>query len=70
MHHKVVVVDGKRALIGDINISDKYKGIDNEEPWLDYAVHLNCIVSENLQQLCRDYFHRDGSSKRIKPVLH
>ena len=56
MHHKVVVVDGKTALIGGINIADKYHGSKELEPWLDYAVKLDCPVSADLQKLCSDYY--------------
>lgn len=70
MHHKVLVADGKMALIGGINIANKYHGTLKSEPWLDYAVQLDCPAAEDLQKLCRDYFFRKGSSKKIKPVLH
>lgn len=70
MHHKVAISDGERTLIGGINIADKYRGMANEEPWLDYAVHLNCPAAQDLLKLCKDYFYKDGSSKKIKPVLH
>ncbi|HEA23714.1 MAG TPA: hypothetical protein ENH87_22760 [Pricia antarctica] len=70
MHHKIVVVDEKIALIGGINIADKYHGNATTEPWLDYAVQLNCPAAENLQKLCSDYFFKKGSSKKIPPVLH
>jgi cardiolipin synthase len=70
MHHKIVVADEKVALIGGINIADKYRGTVAEEPWLDYAVHLNCPAAHDLQKLCMDYYLKEGSSKKIKPVLH
>lgn len=70
MHHKIVVADAKMALIGGINIADKYRGTLNSEPWLDYAVLLDCPASNDLQKLCSDYFFKEGSSKKIKPVLH
>ena len=70
MHHKLVVADEKTALIGGINIADKYHGTVASEPWLDYAVQLNCPAAENLQKLCSDYFFKKGSSKKIPPVLH
>ena len=70
MHHKIVVADGKIALIGGINIADKYRGTAASEPWLDYAVQLNCPTAENLQKLCRDYYFKKGSSRKILPVLH
>tara|TARA_R110002033_G_scaffold40656_2_gene81095 strand:- start:820 stop:2010 length:1191 start_codon:yes stop_codon:yes gene_type:complete len=70
MHHKIVVADGKTALIGGINIADKYHGTQDSEPWLDYAVQLVCPVAEGLQKLCSDYYFKQGSEKKIKPVLH
>ena len=70
MHHKIVVADEKMALIGGINIADKYHGTTGSEPWLDYAVQLNCPAAKNLQILCSDYFFKKGSSKKIPPVLH
>ncbi|WJJ96461.1 phospholipase D-like domain-containing protein [Algibacter luteus] len=70
MHHKVVVTDGSKALIGGINIGDKYHGNMNTEPWLDYAVQLYCTAAEDLQKLCSDYFFKKGSSRKIQPVLH
>ncbi|MGB5820327.1 MAG: phospholipase D-like domain-containing protein [Saonia sp.] len=70
MHHKIVVADEKIALIGGINIANKYHGTGAAEPWLDYAVQLNCPAAENLQKLCSDYFFKKGSSKKIPPVLH
>ncbi|RYH75864.1 phospholipase [Flavobacteriaceae bacterium 144Ye] len=70
MHHKVIVADAKIAMIGGINIANKYHGIKNDEPWLDYAIKLDCPAAKDLQKLCCDYFFKDGSSKKIKPVLH
>ena len=70
MHHKIAVVDKKIALIGGINIADKYYGTGAAEPWLDYAVQLNCPAAKDLQILCSDYFFKKGSSKKIPPVLH
>jgi cardiolipin synthase len=70
LHHKIVVADGKKALIGGINIADKYHGTSESEPWLDYAVQLDCPAAEGLQRLCNDYFFKQGSTKKIKPVLH
>ncbi|GBF20626.1 putative cardiolipin synthase YbhO [Arenibacter sp. NBRC 103722] len=70
MHHKIFVADEKVALIGGINIADKYHGTVATEPWLDYAVQLNCPAARNLQKLCSDYFFKKGSFKKIPPVLH
>ncbi|QHI36598.1 Cardiolipin synthase B [Kordia antarctica] len=70
MHHKVIVADAKTAMIGGINIGNKYHGEKDNEPWLDYAIKLDCPAAQDLQKLCLDYFFKDGSSKKIKTVLH
>lgn len=60
LHHKVVVSDSKIALIGGINIADKYQGTTTIPAWLDYAVQLqNEKIGTSLSNLCSDiYFKR------------
>jgi cardiolipin synthase len=53
LHHKIVVADAKEAMIGGINIEDKYhlsKG--NNTPWLDYAAYISGPVSEYINYIC------------------
>ena len=53
LHHKIVVVDSKIALIGGINIADKYRGTAIAAPWLDYAVQLNDEkIGTSLSKIC------------------
>jgi len=59
LHNKVVVSDAKTALIGGINIADKYRGTETELPWLDFAVELNGEVAEPLQELCRAIYYKE-----------
>lgn len=62
LHHKIVVSDGKKALIGGINIADKYHGPPPTAPWLDYAVIINDEnIAKPLQELCRNIY----AKKRI-----
>ncbi|MEK6616576.1 MAG: phospholipase D-like domain-containing protein [Bacteroidota bacterium] len=72
LHHKVVVADGNIALIGGINIADKYFGTAAKEPWLDYAVQIEHEkIGEHLQQLCRKiYYRKKKIERKTKPVLH
>ncbi len=72
LHHKVLVVDGVHALLGGINISNKYRGLDEEIPWLDYAVYIKddtLVIA--LQKLCREIFFKTPSRKknRIQSTL-
>lgn len=72
LHQKVVIADAKIALIGGINIADKYHGTLTEAPWLDYAVQLNGTIAQPLEALCRNiYFKKKRlSSQKIKSVFH
>jgi cardiolipin synthase len=70
MHHKILVADGKTALIGGINIAGKYHGSPDSEPWLDYAVQLQCPAARAIQNLCRSFFFKKRGLIKIKSVFH
>ncbi|MBC7828199.1 MAG: hypothetical protein H7122_10665 [Chitinophagaceae bacterium] len=72
LHHKITVVDGNTAIIGGINISDKYRGDDTTLPWLDFGVQVSGPVVMDLQKLCERMYYPDrlpGSVKRIKKPI-
>jgi cardiolipin synthase A/B len=52
LHHKIVVADGQRALIGGINIADRYHGTKDKEAWLDFALEIRGPVCEQLEKIC------------------
>lgn len=66
LHKKVVVADQKVALIGGINISNRYKGSAEQLPWLDYAVEINCPIAKSIQQHCEASFWKDKTVLRKK----
>lgn len=71
LHHKIVIADAKCALIGGINIAEKYHGNEKIAPWLDYAVEINDEnIGKSLQELCREIFFRKRIIRRkeIKSV--
>lgn len=71
LHHKVVVVDGKIAIIGGINIANKYRGSSTEQPWLDYAVQIEgTSIAEPLGQLCKNIHLKKSRNKRIPIQSH
>lgn len=72
LHHKIIVSDAKIALIGGINIAEKYYGAEITPPWLDYAVEINDEnIAESLQKLCRDIYFKNRIIRRkeIKSVF-
>ncbi len=58
LHHKAIVGDSRIALVGGLNIADKYRGTDGELPWLDYAVLLEGTICAYLSALCERIFRR------------
>ena len=59
LHHKVVVADGTVALIGGINIADKYRGSSTQAAWLDYAIRIeSATIAQRLAQLCQALYGR------------
>jgi cardiolipin synthase A/B len=63
LHHKIVVADKKVALVGGINIANKYNEFKDAPAWLDYAVLIKGEVNEYLYFLC-ERFH-----KKLRPSL-
>jgi cardiolipin synthase len=61
MHHKIVVADGKAAMIGGINIADKYNDNSKGAPWLDYAVLTKGPVCAYLDLLCEQLYKKQKS---------
>lgn len=69
LHHKIIVSDAKKALIGGINIADKYHGTEKTPPWLDYAVEINDEnIAKSLQELCRDMYFKNRIIRRKKII--
>jgi cardiolipin synthase len=52
MHHKVLVVDATYALVGGVNIADRYNDVENIPAWLDFALEIKGEVALQLCILC------------------
>ncbi len=66
LHHKVVVADARQALVGGINLADKYRGTAQAPPWLDFAVYIEGHVCQHLHDLCDDIY-RHQYWRRLGP---
>lgn len=67
MHTKAVVCDHRTALVGGINISDSYRGSEQSEAWLDYAVMITGAPCERLHSLYELFWKRSFlNPKRIR----
>lgn len=54
MHHKIVVVDGVKAMVGGINISNHYNDTVEHTAWLDWALYVEGEVAARLETVCED----------------
>ena len=52
LHHKVAVADGRCALVGGINIANRYNDLPGKRAWLDFAVHVEGDAAQQLCLLC------------------
>ena len=52
MHHKVFVADAKFALVGGINIANRYNEMPGKLAWLDYSLYVEGEVAKELCVLC------------------
>lgn len=70
-HRKVVVIDGRLAFTGGMNIGDDYAGVG--EPWQDLHARIQGPVVYALQEVfCQDWYHATGEdlvSETYFPVL-
>ncbi|MFY7732855.1 MAG: phospholipase D-like domain-containing protein [Bacteroidia bacterium] len=66
LHHKIICVDGKFALVGGINISDNYSAYNHETPWLDFALLAQGKVVLDLVQICKQTLRTVSSYPKNK----
>jgi cardiolipin synthase A/B len=52
LHHKMVVIDATFALVGGINISNRYNDMPGQPAWLDFALLVEGEIARELCVLC------------------
>jgi cardiolipin synthase len=53
LHHKVVVVDSYKSLVGGMNISNRYNDLPNQPAWLDWALLTEGEIGPVLEDICK-----------------
>lgn len=66
LHHKVMVVDCWRCLVGGINISNRYNDMPEAGAWLDWALYVEGEVAHELEKICMHYLRL---RKRVTSVF-
>jgi cardiolipin synthase len=58
LHHKILVIDKRKILIGGINIGDHYHGTMEKPAWLDFAVLIEGSCGEMIHRLCEMIYQK------------
>lgn len=69
LHHKILVVDDAYAIIGGINIANRYSGIKQDLAWLDYALYIeseNCFELSNICMALEEQRYRKTKRSPFK----
>jgi len=70
MHHKVIVTDNKHAIVGGINIADRYNDMPEHKAWLDYALWLNGPAVDELSIYCQSMWNEHRKIMNSQPQTH
>jgi len=52
LHHKMLVVDARYAVVGGVNITNRYNDLENQPAWLDFALFAEGEIAKELCVLC------------------
>lgn len=66
LHHKIIVVDGVKLLIGGLNICDRYNDLPNEPAWFDLAAYLEGETAYIAYHQCRSVWGEKDLPARIE----
>lgn len=71
LHHKVVVADAAAALVGGINISNRYNDLPEAPAWLDWAVFVEGEAALQLDSVCARIWNKSAFrlSLFLKPAF-
>ncbi len=58
LHQKLLVIDERHALVGGINISNRYNDLPGSPAWLDWAVHVEGGVAQHLNKVAIDIWRQ------------
>jgi cardiolipin synthase len=70
LHHKIVLGDNKEALIGGINVEDKYHIDGPGTPWLDYAVYVKGNVCKQIAYICEVLWKGQAYKMKKRKFFH
>src|SRR5512133_894352 len=72
LHHKVVLIDGTTAIIGGMNIADRYHGKPGSKEWLDFAILIKGPECAHVLFILKGLWNKTFISKkeRSQETMH
>ncbi len=67
LHHKITVADTRFALVGGVNISDRYNDMSGQLAWLDFALYAEGEIARELCVLCWKTWYGFSIHMKITP---
>jgi cardiolipin synthase A/B len=67
MHHKIFVVDAKFAVVGGVNIANRYNDIAAQPAWLDFGLFAEGEIAQQLCILCWKTWNGFAAKMGITP---
>lgn len=67
MHHKVAVIDARYALVGGVNIANRYNDLPDQPAWLDFALYTEGLIAKELCVLCWKTWNNFSTRMNITP---
>jgi cardiolipin synthase A/B len=67
LHQKLIVIDSKYAVVGGMNIANRYNDMPNEKAWLDYGVFIEGVMAKELCILCWKTWNGFKANMKLTP---
>jgi cardiolipin synthase A/B len=67
MHHKLFVADAKFALVGGVNIANRYNDMEGMHAWLDFALYIAGPMAVDLCVLCSKTWNGYTAQNNVLP---
>jgi cardiolipin synthase len=70
LHHKIAVTDKMEALIGGINIANRYNDLEHEPAWMDLAVWIKSSICVDIKYYCIQIWKEQYGDKNRQMKKH
>lgn len=64
LHHKVLLADGEIAIIGGMNVANRYHGTPKQKEWLDFAIQIKGPECAHVLFILKSLWNRAFISRR------